>query len=444
MPTSDPYKTPYEDSAAKKKREDPLADYFGGQPKAPPPAPEQQMAAAPALPQASANMAQASNTAQPAQQRRPGPTGFTNFNRVIAANKDVSSREAAAYGQRAQQNAQQARTSLDALRKRFGEGVAGGTVGGPEMGFAQQPADAAGLVGESTRATMGGGLNSDQMLANAQAGYTGPAGLAELEGSGDVYGSALGAEQNLNALGTEEGLQSLIQQQNMAGNQGTSQLSSALIGNAGRGDFNALRERFSPQTDADAAEKEAQGQAKSAGETSKANAAKWGTLAGETRAKEKAAADQALAKEKGAKEKAAQAAEDADLDKRFEDAMKHDLDDLMNSNFESFNTVMNPITQIAGQTGNRDPIQDWGTNTLTPKSGSQSGGGSRKIWWKPEHKAVFKQMDDSQWAELRNLPQSAQARWLDTRKDEIAQGKPHAPFDATKDYGKNAFYGWKL
>ncbi len=289
MPTSDPYKTPYEDPAAKKKREDPLADYFGGQAKAPAPAPAPEMQAQVAPVQmASPNMAQPSNTAQPAAQRRPGPTGFTNFNRVIAANKDVSNREAAAYGQRAQQNAQQARTSLDALRKRFGEGVAAGTLGGPEMGFAQQPADGAGLVGESTRATMGGGLSSDQMLANAQAGYTGPAGLAEMKGAGDVYGSALGAEQNLNALGTEEGLQSLIQQQNMAGNKGTSQLSSALIGNAGRGDFNALRERFNPQAEADTAEKEAQDQAKAAGETSKASAENWRVLGEKTKSTEDA------------------------------------------------------------------------------------------------------------------------------------------------------------
>ncbi len=413
MPTSDPYKTPYEDPAAKKKREDPLADYFGGQPKAPPPAPVQQMQTQVAPAQmASPNMAQPSNTAQPAVQRRPGPTGFTNFNRVIAANKDVSNREAAAYGQRAQQNAQQARTSLDALRKRFGEGVAAGTLGGPEMGFAQQPADGAGLVGESTRATMGGGLNSDQMLANAQAGYTGPAGLAELEGSGDVYGSALGAEQNLNALGTEEGLQSLIQQQNQGGNQGTSQLSSALIGNAGRGDFNALRERFNPQTDADTAEKEAQGQAKAAGETSKANAAKWGTLAGETKAKEKAAADQAEALAQGGREKEAKAKADekwkrdfAHTDKGMERAVGKGI-------FE----YLDPLNYIGG--GKRGVGMNWLGKTF----GEDFKG---NISWtdNKQDRDVYSQMDAPQWEELSGLTASAQRNWIDKRAVELAQGK---------------------
>ncbi len=468
MPTSDPYKTPYEDPAAKKKREDPLADYFGGQPKAPPPAPVQQMQTQVAPVQmASPNMAQPLNTAQPAAQRRPGPTGFTNFNRVIAANKDVSNREAAAYGQRAQQNAQQARTSLDALRKRFGEGVAAGTVGGPPgaspsadgllhidpdtglpIGPVGGPLDGR---GSPEMDPMSGlpktgleGMTPEDMYARSRGTYTGPVGLSEIEGSGQAYADSLGAEQNLGALGSEGGLQALIQNQNLAGNQGTSKLSSALIGNAGRGDFNALRQRFNPASDMTKAESESMGQAKSASEASKRSAQGWKDLGDKTAASNKAIADSAAKAKADQEAKAKSEADEAAFEKKWQGAMAHNIGDTMNSNFETFNDIMSPITQIANQAGYRDPIQDYGTGLITPQGGAASGGGSRKIWWQPQHRDVYRQMDDAQWAELRKLPQGAQARWMDERLKEIRSGKPHDPSNSAFNSSGNAFYGVKI
>ncbi len=436
-----------DDEARKKKAaENPLVQYFGGgQGKQPAQAPQ-----APATPQApaaptapSTNVgAGAANTGNGAQPRSAG--GFTNFGRVIAANKDVSTREAKAYEDRATQNATKARTSLDALRARFGDQLAAGTVAGPDS--MAPPQDGLMHIDPMSGLPLTGheGTSSDAMLSNAEKTYSGPGGLGDIEGVEDTYADTLAAEQNLGALGSQDGLQALIQQQTNRGNAGTSRLSGALIGSAGRRGFDALRARFDPEADMESAETLAGMKAKTAGDISRQNAGDWRALGGRTRTMEEGkAADDAKRKTDAASADAARKA-DAELDAKFEQAMQHDLDDLMNSNFESFNTVMNPITQIAGQTGNRDFIQDYGTNLLTPQSGSQSGGGSRKIWWKPEHKAVYKQMDDAQWAELKKLPQSAQARWLDTRKDEIASGQPHAPFDAGKDYGKNAFYGWKL
>lgn len=429
-----------EEARKKKAAENPLAQYFGGnqaqaKPAQTPPA-QTQPAPAPAVP-----AAPPTNTGAGAQRQQP--TGFTNFSRVQAANRDVSRREAAAYGAKAESNASAAQRSLAALRARFGAQVDAGTVAGttaaPHEGALMGPLDPmSGLPVQPTD-----NLTVEQMYEKAGQEYSGPGGLGDIEGVDDTYAQTLAADQNLNALGDDAGLQALIREGSGVG-RGTSAFSSGLIGSAGRKDFDALRARFSPEGDIEKAETESAAQARAAGDLSAKNAGDWRAFGDATQADNDRKAKEAEDAAAKAKADGDAAAKEQDLDARFEEAMKHDADDLMNSNFESFNTVFNPITQVAGQLGARDPIQDYGTKLLSPASSAASGGGHRKIWWKPEHKEVFRQMDDEQWNELRNLPQSAQARWLDTRADEVKRGVAHAHFDATKDYGKNAFYGWKL
>ena len=106
----------------------------------------------------------------------------------------------------------------------------------------------------------------------------------------------------------------------------------------------------------------------------------------------------------------------------------------MNHNFNSFNDAMSPITQVAEQFGIRDPVQDWGMNTI---HGIAPGMGESKIQWQPRHREVFKQMDDAQWAELRALPHGAQNAWLDTRMNELSNHSAHQAFNKTGQ----AFYG---
>lgn len=311
-----PNEEPFDENGQPRKRavaKDPLADYFGGKPAAPPPAPpppaDPNVRGAPPATNVGSGATPANNTGS--QTEQPQPTGFTNFNRVIAANKSVSDREANDYGRRAQRNVDAASQSLDALRARFGAGVRDGTVGAAQAGFAAQPTSGDGLLGESTRPVMGGGLSSDQMYANGALNYSGPGGLGDATGAADTYGKTLGAEQNLAALGTEGGLQALIQKQNTDGSEGTSSLSSALIGNAGRGDFDALRARFHPENDIKTAETDAETQAKAAGALSKKNANDWNALADKAKDGEDAAAGVAGASTVSARRDEAKQAYDA-------------------------------------------------------------------------------------------------------------------------------------
>ncbi len=460
-----PYGQPDIDEEARRRKaaENPLLQYFGGaemqakpaqpvaqgapigQPNAPQPPPQAATPAAPAT-----NTGAGANTGNAAAQHRQAPTGFTNFSRVQAANRDVSQREAAAHGARATAKANAAQQSLEALRARFGAQVDAGTVPSATNPTPAAPGALNNLdpmsgvpIGPVADRPLVFDRSTAEMYGEGAKEYSGPGGLGDVEGVGDTYAATLAADENLGLLGDDAGLQELIEERS-GGNKGSSAFSSGLIGSAGRKDFDALRARFNPEGDIERAETESVAQADAARGTSKANAAEWNRLGDEETARQKAATDdydrQVAEKAAGDKKKK----EGAEFEAKWQGAMAHDLDDTMNSNFESFNSVMSPLTQVMGQLGMRDAIHDYGTNLLSPSSGSQSGGGSRKIWWQPEHKEVYRQMDDSQWSELRALPQAAQARWLDTRKRELETGSEHAHFDATKDFGKNAFYGWKL
>lgn len=401
---------PVDDEVRKKKQaENPLAQYFGGQshPPAQPVAPTPRQPtpqAAPAAP-AATNVGNAANTA------RPGPTNFTNFSRVQAANRDVSKREATAYGDRAAIKADKAKQALDALRARFSHGVNAGTVGAAEAGFAGQPTSGDGLLGESTRPTMGGGLTSDQMYANADKAYTGPAGLGEIDGADATVTDMLGAEQNLNALGGEEGLRALIQAQNGAGGEGTSGLSSALIGGAGRKDFDALRARFHPQTDFDAADTAAISEAKTAADTSKKNAADWRTLGDTTKGVEEQAAAAAAAAEK----RKTDAASKAKLDKQIADDFRATVKDEGTLGAKTLFEYLDPTNYIGG--GKRSAGMDWLGKTF----GEDYRG---NISWQntPLDRDVFSQMDDAQWAELSGLTGVAQRNWINTRAAQLKNG----------------------
>lgn len=398
----------------KKKPKDPLEERFAPQTlQAPPPAAK------------SVPPPVATNTGSAAQAPiRQQPTTFTNFSRVQAANADVSKREAANYAQRAELNAERAKTQRDALAERFGAGVQAGSIAGPNGTTAETPMTAA---------------QEAAMNTNAEGGYSGPGSLDDVAGVEDVYASTLGAQQNLDALGSEEGVSALLQQQNQFNNSGNNALSGALIGISGRKDFDALRARFNPEADLMKAETDAAGLADKARTDSEANAKSWAELRDQAAiakaAKEKAAADAAESElsEKEAKRK--KITDEADFEAKWAAAQGSNTMDEINRAFGSLNSIMSPISQVAENSGNRDPIADWGRKTLNPlvhkdagtASGSTTG---QKIWWQPHQKDVFRQMDAKQWAELNGLSPQAQQAWINQRKRELAEGKPHGKYNS--------------
>jgi len=385
-----------------RRRRDPLTERFGG---AAPPA----RAMAPPPPAAPPPAAPATNVGTGAN--GPSPTGFTNFARVQSANRDVSQREAASYGRRAEAKADSAKQSLDALNARFGGAVNAGTVGAPQNGFAAQPPDGAGLVGESTRPTLGGGLTSSQMFENADKTYSGPGGLGDIEGVDDAYSAKLGAEQNLDALGTEAGVSALVQQQNAFNGEGNNELSGALIGGAGRADFDALRARFNPDADFAKAETAAADRAKSAKAESTRNAEGWRALGDKTKGTEDATAAAEAAKAEG---KAAAEAK-VKLDKRIADDFAATVKDAGTLGAKSVFEHLDPLNYIGG--GKR--------NTVMDSIGSTFGEDFRgNISWQdsPLDRDVFSQMDDVQWAELSGLTGPAQRNWINTRAAQLKNG----------------------
>ena len=425
----------------KKKPKDPLEERFAPQTlQAPPPAAK------------SVPPPVATNTGSAAQAPiRQQPTTFTNFSRVQAANADVSKREAGLYGRRAEDNAQKAKAQRDALTERFSSGVQSGSVAGLGGMTAETPMTAA---------------QEAAMNTNAEGMYEGPGGLGDVEGAEGVYASTLGAEQNLDALGSDAGVSALIQQQNQFNSSGNNALSGSLIGGAGRKDFDALRARFNPEADLMKAETDAAGVADRARTDSEANAKSWGSMR-DTRAAMTAAQklkdDEARANEATAKQEAlskipisklndpmagidkadpiAVAKAKADFE-QFRMAIQKDAGD----EFRTAMHAMSPLTNIVGDVAKSDwvtPIEGMGNQIGQAVHGSEAakkanGGGTytgQHIPWQFETDwPVYRSMSQTDWAALRGMNTHAQKRWIAKRRDDIyaAASKNPEPIPGAK------------
>lgn len=410
----------------KKKPKDPLEERFSPQPLQAPPPPTK------TVPPAATNVGSAATAAQaPVRQQ---PTTFTNFSRVQAANADVSKREAGMYGRRAEENALRAKNQRDALVERFGGEVQKGTVANPGGMTADAPLTAA---------------QEAAMNTNAEGMYEGPGGLGDVEGAEGVYASTLGAEQNLDALGSDAGVSALIQQRNQFNSEGNNALSGSLIGSAGRKDFDALRARFNPEADLMKAETDAAGAADKARTDSDANAKSWGSMR-DTRAA--AAEAQRL---KDAEGEAPSAAQDAlaslpisqlnnpmaGVDKRDPVAVakaKADFEQfrmaVQKDAGDEFRTAMHaasPLTNLVGDVLKSDwvtPIEGVGNQVGQMVHGSEAtkkanGGGvytGQHIPWQFETDwPVYRSMTSADWARLRGMNTHAQKRWIAQRRDDI-------------------------
>lgn len=341
------------------------------------------------------------------------PSGWTNLQDYLAVNEDQ------------------------------GEGMAGkvagniAAVGGQAK---EQMANAnTSLSAQATSATKDTGkaptTSADAAARAKKSAYSGPAGLDAVDPT--LAGNVADAVQRVKTAGTSSGQTAILGEaygqgrgaQTTAGGMFDSFLLSGANGGATMRDAQAQYGGL----EGDYANAQAQGAGTVAAAKGQAgaNVSKWDQLSRQLLDKETQDADSKK-----------RSADEASFEAKWQAAQGANAGDEINRAFNAFNSVMSPITQVAHATGNADPVQRYGTKLITPQGGEASGGSNgQKIWWKPQHKEVFRQMDPAQWAELNQLPPTMQSRWLDIRAEEVKAGKPHAAFNSTKEYQNSPFYG---
>lgn len=348
------------------------------------------------------------------------------------------------------------------------------------------------LTSVSTRPAAGVGLygySDADVAAKAGGSYTGPGGLGDVLGSQDAYDTAQRAQGGLNAMGTEGGLQALIQGQNPQGDAGTSKLSAGLVNAAGRGDFDALRARFNPTKDLNDAATAAGATADAARTTSATNAAGWGKVQAAQQAALGKQADANAANDANAKagRDASAAAADATptpaapkiyeqsygkdtpqnrqayamtgvdtsdpkavakrqaLFDAYQKATSLTTQNQMDQSFNDFNSVMSPVNWATDAAGVRDPAHDslqkgYGGG-LSLDKGNQgnvnANTGSTNQDAIPWNKVgmngffVYANMSPDDWKTLNSKPQNGpngQVAWINTRAAQLRDQKtPTAP-----------------
>lgn len=472
-----------EEARQKKAAENPLVSYFSGQQtSAKPPAPTAQ-ASAPAAPPAnqaaaapratnvgaaSPAPAPATNGAQPPAPQRQQPTNFTNFERYFNANKDASARTADALAGRTALQAGQAQKKLEDQQAAFQQQVTAGTVGAYDAGTHQTMADPNGIQPGTILDTPNTQMSTDELTAQGQRAYTGPGGLGDVPGSEGVYDSALAAQQGLDALGTEGGIQAQLQNQNQQEGAGAARLSAGLVGAAGRKDFDALAARFNPQADVKNAVKASSDAAAAASALSAKNAEEWARQAGIQGSAEanaqalaqqraKAASDASSAAAQQALNTLPPAGQEANVMAGIEnnpEAMKQRAAELdafnaatktnAGDSARDFVNAISPSQMVAEATGNRNPLGDYMTGTYHPQGGSASGSthGDHIPWGESTRSPteafwVFRQMNPAQWNELNSLPHNGQKEWIMKRLQQIRAKQDGKPIPGGNNWPKS-------
>lgn len=274
------------------------------------------------------------------------------------------------------------------------------------------------------------GTSADASIGAARAAYSGPESLDAVDPN--LGKSIADATARVQRAGTAGGQSSMLSelygpQQGPAG-MGGGALDSALLSGVGGGaTMQGLQSQYGKLGDQYAGAQKTAAEQITGGKQAAAGAqGQWAAL------QQKLAGEEA-----GQRGKADKAVQDADFEAKWAGAQSANTVDEINRAFGSLNSIMSPITQVAENTGNRDPIADWGRQMIDPNGGKASGATrGQKIWWQPQHKEVYRQMDPAQWQVLNSLPPQAQQRWLEQRRQEIASGKPAQPFrQAGRDFG---------
>lgn len=319
------------------------------------------------------------------------------------------------------------------------------------------------------------GLSDSDLAAKANGIYTGPGGLGDVASSQAAYDSAQTAQDNLNATSSSGGRQALLDQNNPGG-ANTSAFSSGLVGAAGAGQFDKLRAAFNPQKDLDAASTADATAAQAAGAKSTANAAGWAKAQSAQQAAYAArdadnAADDATVK--SSKDAAAAAADTQMPAKGYQQSFGQDtpqnrqtymmsgvdqsnpqavatrqaqiaqytaamhLTDAnqVDRSFDDFNSVMSPVSWVANESGNEDPIHAAGVKTYgntgqASQTGSTTGipiswdrAGVDGFW-------VYRSMSPADFQMLSQKPSdgpNGQLDWIQQRSRQLRAQQQTAP-----------------
>lgn len=308
-----------------------------------------------------------------------------------------------------------------------------GNVGAQAGSAATALQTAAGTVKNRTaaqgKAPVQAGSSADATIGGANAAYSGPESLDAVDPN--LGKTIADASARVKRAGTAGGQANILSElygpaQGPAGVGGGALDSALLSGVGGGATMQGLQSQYGKLGEQYAgAQKTAADQIASGKSAATAAQGQWDALQ-----------KQLAGEEAGRRGVADKAVADADFEAKWAAAQSSNALDEVNRAFSSFNSIMSPITQVAENTGNRDPIADWGRNLIHPDAGKASGGTrGQKIWWQPHQKEVFRQMDPAQWQVLNSLPPQAQQRWIEQRRQEIAAGKPAQPFrQAGRDF----------
>lgn len=247
---------------------------------------EAQQAGAQAAPALGGGVIASTSQASTSAPKAPDTSsGFISFDRVMAANKDAAKKSAEKVAGGLAQKGQQARQGVQQASQAFGQQVQAGMPTYLQPGVPQKPAQqstgkaaadpyapvaqqqAKGVATpQSPQQAKGsapsgyavgtgqGYLSPEQAAQMAQAKYTGPEAMSDSAGWEDLLGSSREAQRQaamtgqrdaLGGLQGDAGLQTLLEEQ-VSGpySKGESRFDAALLGRAGRRDFDALSDEY--------------------------------------------------------------------------------------------------------------------------------------------------------------------------------------------------------
>ncbi len=352
----------------------------------------------------------------------PSPTNFTNFGRYQSANQASSDAESQRLISGATDKANAAKAQLADLQRQFGAQVQGGSVGaysGGGMPAGMTPAEQAAYKANPQAAYMldrkyggaNGNMSAADMQAKANGTYSGPGGLGDVAGYQAAVDAAKAAQDNLDALKTPGGIQALEQQQNSAGNTGTSGFSAGLVGSAGQKGFQALRSQFNPAADTTKAETDAAAAADKAKSDSAANSSEWAKAAAKRAAIEGGRAS-AASKEPAPGEKTEEQKQTSDK------AMKSAYEELMkgpsgNLKYQSWKDVT-PAEKEAVLNG----FEKGTAGPTTSYNGMQAHGFAASGLTRDQLKKAMDSLTDAEYVKLMSVTPDKAGKYLQAIVDD--------------------------
>lgn len=188
---------------------------------------------------------------QPTQSQAPtaGPTDFVNFDRIFSANADVATQRAGELATGVEKQATEANMAGVSAADQYQKALAasakpayqGQSLYGSTGGTKRQ--ELRGDGPQTGEVVSGGPTNVDQARQYASGTFDQPKSLLETQYGKDAQSKIGKAQGAINQLGPDGDLQSLIQ--NRYGASGGSKMDAALLGSAGRGQFDDLYRGFS-------------------------------------------------------------------------------------------------------------------------------------------------------------------------------------------------------